>query len=243
LLTAASLILKVIEFILTKIAGKAIEWRMDEKKRAAEAFLGLFDAVTGLRSTIDEFVRHLNPIVRGERGLWMPRDWTVEFSERVDQRSKEFIEAVNRVRKVIEVYDLDLYLLLSNMRQGKESLVRLARTAPSSPFSILQKAFYVEFKGFKRSDFAGVHYSIPPDIDEQELEAVYAGAGNGKWQTGLLSDLIKLGIDQTVRKGDTTEALVLHKVLLRQSQLFSDTSDALRKFIKNNFKIEDLLAG
>ena len=55
---------KVIDLVLTRVAGKHIELSLDKKQQAAKAFVRFHESVTDLQAVLDEFLKYSESFIQ-----------------------------------------------------------------------------------------------------------------------------------------------------------------------------------
>ena len=120
MLTSGILIEKVFQFALDKLAGKALELRLDEKKRAAKAFLRLYESILDLEHCGTLFLAAIQPVREGRKQRIYDH-WVKDLSTAIDDASQEFLKSCSDVHRVMYIYDPPLATLLLTSQAGSRS--------------------------------------------------------------------------------------------------------------------------
>jgi len=118
MLTALGLIGKAIEFLVTNISKKKIYLVLDDKKRAAKAFIRLHEAILGLEVISANFMLYIEGL-KGGRNSRMYMVHIRRISEPLKPASLEFVEALREVGPVLTFYDPALQQALGQVTVGK----------------------------------------------------------------------------------------------------------------------------
>jgi hypothetical protein len=116
------LIGKLVELILSKIVGKCLDLKLDERKRAAKAFLEFHEAVAKLEMVARDFLRAVHPAVVGEK----PRLYRAPFdaiARDADAASRAFVDSFRELHQVINIYEPKLALLLCGISHFKQGML------------------------------------------------------------------------------------------------------------------------
>src|SRR5215510_1671494 len=105
MLTWQGLIGKMVDFMVGKLAGKKLDLFLDEKKKACKVFVKLYFAMEQLEEITSELLANLEPIAKGEQTQLSPSFSLAEMSVRIDNNSQNFLEAVDQLSSVLEIYD------------------------------------------------------------------------------------------------------------------------------------------
>ena len=241
MLTAGAAIEKIVEFVITKLAGRQIDLALDEKKRTAKDFLDLFESVVELERMIDKLLRHFQGQLDGKfKSLWMPPTFTRELADEIDRVSVRFLEAVSHLGYSVSLLDPALGVMLGRITNFKARVLEVL----SIPLRRLTFAIAME-----ESDFKGFEYFIPSHrFDTGSLEDLYAEARQFvdadssqqvEWPRGSGRSLL----GETLQRigGSTDEVRRLSELLSAQTTELEKARELLRQFICKNFKIEDLV--
>jgi hypothetical protein len=110
--------------LLTKLIGKKIEIALDEKKKAARAFLNLFDLISCLERSLTSLERQFENVVSGKQ----ERLFAIEAGAAIDQLqagTNSFIKSINQLESIIQIFDPDLAIILFGVRFAKEEKLGL----------------------------------------------------------------------------------------------------------------------
>src|SRR5262249_12169042 len=105
---------KLVDLILTKVIGKQVDLKLDERKRAARAFVRLHEAIAQLENAAWEFLALAEPVVEGRRSyLW--KSPLRKLAGEADDASRDFGDALAGLLRVIGIYDSALAFLLGRV--------------------------------------------------------------------------------------------------------------------------------
>ena len=249
MLTWVGFIGKLIDLVVTKIIGKQVDLKLDDRKRAARAFLGLHDALTTLGAIVSEFLAYVQPVLEGTQ----PRLYRAkgrDLATRGDAASRSLVEALHRLHRVIGIYDPQLALFLRGIVRGKKDM--LMGFPPTTSFASKMR---FELAPNPESVFA-IRYSAPAKaLMEANLEDSYAAAsriaerlGSGgsdwidAWPDDVLLSLVEGGsVEGWIPDNGVTQIRELHEMVSRYAPLFAAAQEQLEGFIRKTFAIEDLL--
>ena len=239
------MVAKLVEFVLTTIVGKQLDLRLDDRKRVSRAFLALFDAILEVERVVKEFKDHLAPVIKGRRGFWMPKAWSLDYFSRAQKASDHFVDALTKVGSAISIYDLSLRLLLDDIYRSKTLLVR-------SPLQFEELNFEVEYN---EATFKRLVYSVPSAaLDSKAFERLRKTVEN--ISEALLSQdlraepsaftiepptLSEYLVEQEILPDDDLGVSSLYTFLEKHLQALASARESLAKFMRDNFKIEDLM--
>lgn len=251
---------KLIQFCVEKLIGKKIELALDQKKRAAVAFLRMYNSLQALESVCSEFLRGALPVVRGEKAR-LRGPWLRSLSEQTDKASADLLASVADLLGVIQIFDPALALMFGEIRQGKFIFLAL-----SSGFA--QMTSHLELND-DATAVKNLTYTAPSDeLDAIDLEGIYSIAQqwgdrpfvqrdwepdfiDGKlvlknvateWPKDSLMNLLEGRIVKRILlPNDVPQLKRLYDLTEQHLAVLTKTRETLRSFVADRFSIEDLL--
>src|SRR5215831_16474585 len=138
----------LVQQTLLEFIENFINIELDERKRAAKAFLEFHEALAKLETVANDFIREVHPVIVGEK----PRLYRAPFdaiARDADAASGAFVDSFRKLHRLIGIYDSKLALLLSGISQFKHGMLASSFTEkmkfellpnPDSVFSIKYSA-------------------------------------------------------------------------------------------------------
>jgi len=252
MLTSLALIGKVIEFLLTRIAGKKVDLSLDEKKRAAKAFVRLHEAILSLELILDNFLIYIEGFRVGRNS----KIYEVHIKQRVlrnlEPASREFVDSLKQLTPVLSIYDPvlhhllgEIYVLKLHLLTNFYYIVRQSLEDPKNYESSLTKPIFFNISESDKR-FCSLEFSMPTD-ELLEMDLAYL---QQKLNEKLLVEDQYLELLQIVRQNMETVQITYVQVdklvaLLPKLKEHRDNLDSaresLRKFIQDNFSLSDVL--
>lgn len=235
---------KLIELLLSKVVGKQLEFALDDRKRAAKAFLLFYEATVQIEILGKAFLTNAEPFLRGEQ----PRLYRAVFADLArdaDRESTEFLASLKQLHSIIDLYDSDLARLLLGAGHMKGRLI-------TSSFT---DAMQFGFSPTKASVFA-LRYTAPSNallncdlhdiLDStrhaEEYLTMNNGVASGHWPKDLLFEMVTANTEFGVIEADRVDQLKMLFDLLQASlPSLTQAKDGLRKFMQDRFTFDDLL--
>ena len=244
MLTWVGFVARLLDFVLTKIVGRKVDFALDERKRAARAFLDLCDAVDEIVALTEIFLARLQPIVDGEKSRIFSA-WLAPIAGELDHASNAFVQALSDLQRVIAIYDPQLSGMLSNIRESKAEI--LAGISLSGIFATGMRFQITEGKRLK-----AIEYTMPTEeAMGADFEGMYRAFEEllesrrrtpAEWPVDSLTSFVRdRMIVGSVTPTSVDEIRALHRVISEYLPLLVSTSDRLGQFIRERFTIEDLL--
>jgi hypothetical protein len=239
----AGLISKVVDLILKLIVDR-IPPKRDERKRAAQVFLELHEALAKLETVARDFLREVHPVLVGEK----PRLYRAPFdsiARDADTASRAFVDSFRKLHRVIGIYDPKLALLLSGVSQFKQGLLASSFTEKMN-FGLLPNPDSV----------FSIKYSAPSErLMTASLERSYESTcqiadqrkGDGpfsldEWPKDVLLSLVEDNlIEGTVPDNSVAEITAFYQIVTKYTPRLIHAREQLARFLRENFTIEDLL--
>ncbi|MGC2530360.1 MAG: hypothetical protein WA639_21645 [Candidatus Acidiferrum sp.] len=226
---------RLINFAVQKIAGNKIDLSMDDRRRAARKFLTLYHAVSDLEVLSQEVMIELRAMTQEEDPA-ISREWLRETSNTIDETSQRFLEATHGLFETLKIFDPILASTVSGLEASK--------------FSFLLVAVH----GFERTgdDNEVIQYTQPSDeansFDLAENYKWYAEndtrSGPIEWPERVALSFVDMDDTKSDRLNlrDPASMTRLADLIELHIQSLSAARESLAKFLRENFKFEDVLA-
>ena len=122
------LIGKMVGFLATKLLEQKIDLLLDDRRKAAKAFVRLYNAITELEQITSFLIKELNEIKKGNSKFISRRSLSF-ISKAIDVQSWAFLDSVRDLGSVVEMYDPVLAAELVQLSDYKASfLMRASRS-------------------------------------------------------------------------------------------------------------------
>jgi hypothetical protein len=263
---------KVIDLVLTRVAGKHIELSLDKKHQAAKAFVRFYESVTDLQAVLDEFLKYSESFVL-QRNFNLRASRIAPIIARLQPASREFVESLGHLGPALRLYDPPLADVLGRIVVMKHGLLQnvysffaqsieaeVSRNGPYPRAPLTSPAAF----GYSRVDeyFCSLDLTMPNDIlmevDWNELversahvkgidivnlfSAERVRAREIERNTNLL-EIIQNNVEHLhIDHSDLPRLTSLHFKLQQHRQILSDALERLRNFIAGQFSISDVLS-
>lgn len=187
MLTWMGFVGKLIDLLINKLAGKKIDLALDEKKKAAKAFVRFHEAVVELEQTLANLLTYIETFKENRNTKIHMSQMGRRVTGNLNKASVEFVESLKDLGEVIYFYDYDLALLFAEiffMKQGLlqnvyaffERSVQLELEIESEYYEKRPKTVYEDEFGNKRilpvakfttilvdNSYCSIEYTIPDD--------------------------------------------------------------------------------
>lgn len=232
---------KMIGFMASKLAGKRLDLALDEKKKAAKAFVKLYFAMQQLEEITARLIEDLEEIQNGKE-FYIRGGTLLSISQMIDANTWVFLDGVEDLGEVIDLYDPVLSAELVQLSTYKASFLMHA----SETFKVEEDP---------TSHHVLITYSKPADkfltIDFDETyewlkarEHLYDVRDVFEWpQNFVVRYCIEEGDLETsvVRLDDAHAVMKFYGMLKQHSAALSTGKERLRSLIISQFKPEDIL--
>jgi hypothetical protein len=250
----AGFIGKFIDFFLSKI-GRVVDDDLDHKKRAAKAFLKLFETIETIEEVTTEFLMRVAPVVKGKKAR-LYSAWFTDIAQKLDTASTDFLKEIGELRSIVAIWDPQLADMLSVLGREKEDR--------ASSFSELMK-FNIEWEGstLKRiiysapaqlvvaEDFERTYRAIPALarkdlmrslVKAKDFEKTYRAIPALTWPKDLLRSLVEQNlVEGTIIPDNVDQIKWIYEQVSPSVPTIVAARERLGSFIRNNFSLEDLL--
>lgn len=241
MVTWGAFVAKMIEFAASKILGKELDFRFDEKKRAARTFLRLNQLVGELSKLTKKIIVEID--LEDRDNYRVEKAWLSDLDEDLRNISNDFFRVSSDLHELLEIFDPDLSVSLMQLNRGKFSILIIA----SQGFKCL----------FGRDSLGQIEYTYPHEdmlsIDFEEHYRWVRENGMGaefeelKWPQNVLlgfhAERFELFGTLSGKESDqyNVELDKLLGILRLHSEALDNTSEILSRFIEKNFTILDVM--
>jgi hypothetical protein len=230
---------KAIKFILEKIAGKKLDLALDDRRKAARQFYRLYLAVSDLEVLCKELIVELREMTEvGDPSV--SAEWLRDISIAIDETSERFLEATLGLTEVLRIFDPLLAQAVSGLEAHKFSFLLIAANGfePQLENSQIRTIKYTS-PGPRESelDFAGTYqwYADHEPLDySRPIEWPNDVLMNFANENDLAEDRLALAEPESMNR--------LADLLEKHIESLSAAREGLAGFLRQNFKMEDLLA-
>lgn len=238
---------KLVDFLLSKLVGKQVELALDDRKRAAKAFLRFYDAIVQLELLGTSFINEVRPFLEGQK----PRLYQAAFTalaKEADQESTEFLVALKQLHLIIDLYDPDLACVLVGVRAVKQGIV-ISSFTQCMRFGFAQNSDSVFALSYTAPSKRLLEENFRETLESSLLIARELLASNRRvvspwadWPKDLLFEAIENNFEYGVIEANRIDQVRSLCDLLETSlPLLSQAKAKLRTFIQEKFTLEDLL--
>ena len=230
---------KMLTFTVEKITGKAIELKMDDRRRAARRLMGLYHALLDLEVLTQEISLELKQVV-GVEDPAIQAKWVHDVSIAVGETSQRFLEATLGLKEILQIFDPVLASTVSDLEASKFSSLMLAA-----------QGFEPEGKS---PNYDGIKYSFPKiELETLDLDQYYLwykehypldSRTSGSWPNWVIFGYVE---ESDVREDrvlltDGHSAGRLISMLTRHLVRIAAARKQLAEFLSKHFTFQDLLA-
>lgn len=232
-------IAKAINFILEKIAGKKLDLLLDDRRKAARQFYQLYIAVLDLEVLCKELIVELREMTTFNDPT-VSADWLRDVSLAIDETSQRFLEATQGLTEVLKIFDPALAQTVSGLEANKFSFLLIAANGFEPQIA--------------NGQIHAVKYTSPPtQLDELDFASTYQWYADHReldyprpieWPNDALMNFVD---ESNLEEGRMTlaEPESMNRLAGRvekHTESLSAARERLASFLRQNFKIEDLLA-
>lgn len=242
---------KVMEFVLTKAAGRTIDLSLDRKHRASKALVRFYGTLEESSVLLDTLLVIFDTAIKRQKPVSFSKD-LVLFENQIVRLTEDVARQYRELISTIYIFDPELACLLCSVEGFKsDSLTAFG--------VLLRKArFTIEFDGlhpFKRISFTTFRDEVA-NIDLNEIiEASRTDTRGpalipsrkpnrffvGRKPNKLVEALSVLLVEDKFTASDFEKLKYLRDRLKLQASLLKCVLPKLREFIASNFTIADVL--
>jgi hypothetical protein len=249
---------KVVEFVVSKATGHAINLSLDQKRRAARAFVRFYEMLEDSSLLLEELLKVFDEAVEKKKPIFFSKDF-VRFENRITGLTEDFVRQYDKLIDAIYIFDSRLARLLQSVEHFKF-------TSWTTFGLLLRKArFAIEFDGlhpFKKVSFSTfrdevANINLEDIIKAQQFTAGQLAAAGGRLRAipvgkhkyalvsqkpnKLVEALSVLLVEDEFTASDFEKVRYLRDRLKNQAKLLEQALPMLREFIASNFTISDVL--
>jgi len=239
------LIGKLVELILSKIVGKRLDLKLDERKRAAKAFLEFHEALAKLEMVAHDFLRAVHPAVVGEK----PRLYRAPFdaiARDADAASRAFVDSFRALHQVIRIYDPKLALLLAGISHFKRGMLTSSFTEKMkfellpNPDSVFSVKYSAPSERLMKASLEDSYEAVSQSADQ--LKADESRVWLREWPKDILLSLVEENlIESSIPDNRIAEITAFYEIVAKYAPLLTHAREQLARFLREKFTIEDLL--
>lgn len=230
---------KTINFVLEKIAGKKLDLLLDDCRKAARQFCQLYLAVSDLEVLCKELIVELREMATANDPT-VSAEWLRDVSMAIDETSERFLEATQGLTEVLEIFDPVLAQTVSGLEANKFSFPLIAANGfePQIANDQIQAVKYPSPRTqLDELDFAGTYQW---HADHRQLDY----SRPIEWPNDVLINFLD---ESHLEEGRLTLAEPesmnrLADLVEKHNAFLSAAREGLALFLRQNFKMEDLLA-
>lgn len=232
MLTAESLIAKVVTVIVEKTVGKIVGLATDKRKKACRALTKLYYSVQSLDDATERFIETFSSFRRTSDAEALISA-LLSQSRLIELASNDFIELSQELEPGIEIIDPALARCCQILYHGKGDFL-----------SFMSQSIELKFEGGKRQ--VVMHRPnkriLGADFDQAYLDSQLAHSRGERyyWPSGAF-DYFEDFEEVTIHVEDEVLATELIQMIREQNKLLKVAKEALRKLIKESFSIEEIL--
>jgi len=235
---------KLVELILSKIVGKQLDLKLDQRKSAAKVFLEFHDALVNLETVAHDFLREVSPEVVSKN----PRLYRFPFTtiaRNADVASRSFVDSFCKLHQVISIYDTQLALLLSGISHFKQGLLASSFTERMK-FELLpnpDSVFFIKYSApSERLLGASLENSYEAAYQIADRLRISDGEWLKEWPKDVLLSLVEENlIEGTIPDNRVAEFTEFYKIVDMYTPLLTKAREQLACFMREKFTLEDLL--
>ncbi len=103
MLTWMGIIGKLIELVLTKVVGSKIDLVLDDKRRAAKAFVRFHESVITLESMLDDFLKEMEMLFK-DKDFHISHINNRNYINNLKDAAREFVDSMEQLGNVLYFY-------------------------------------------------------------------------------------------------------------------------------------------
>lgn len=240
MLTWMGFVAKIVEFAATEMLKKQIELEFDEKNRACKKSVRFFHAFDEMELILNDFIEYLEMFSSGEASR-IYRNRITPITDRLAKASGEFVESLYAFVPVICVYEPSLSNLFYGRVHARKDFVNLS-SFYTGPKFFDGGARIMSFETTEVSKLSlSLQFTTPSDnlmnMNLQDIPALHSDSINDPLVIVTQNEFTQ----ESIGPDERDKLIKLHESLQNHQSLIIDARDQLRKFIRTNFTLEDLL--
>jgi len=232
---------KMIGFMTSKLIGKRIDLALDEKKKAARAFVKLYFAMEQLEEITSRLIEHLENVQSGNE-IYIRGGALLYISQMIDANTWVFLDSVEDLRRVIGLYDPVLSAELVQLSTYKASFLMNASETFKVEEDPTNNHLFVTYSKpadkFLTIDFDETYEWLKAREDLYDVRDVFEWPQNFVVRYCIEEDDLETAV---VKLDDTHAVMKFFEMLKQHSAVLSAGKERLRSLIISQFKAEDIL--
>lgn len=233
MITAESVVAKIVTFIVQKTVGKLVSLPFDKRRKACRSLTKLYYCVQSLDDVTESLLRTFEDF-RNEGNASALINALNNHAHDIELATNMFIDLSYELEGGLEIIDPALARCCHTLYWGKfdfltymSNSVHWDRSGQTSRINLKRP--------MGRMDFADME-----NMYKLSKEAIVAGE-KLYWPASTFDEFSKDFQDVHIGFQDEATATELHDMIVQQSRLLKSAKEDLRTLIKNNFSIEEVL--
>jgi hypothetical protein len=238
------LIGKLVELILSKIVGKHLDLRLDERKKAAKAFFEFHEALAKLEMVSHDFLKAVHPTVVGEKQRLYRAPFNA-IARDADAASRSFVDSFRELHQVIKIYDPKLTLLLSGISHFKQGMLTSSFTEKmkfellTNPDSVFSIKYSAPSERLMRASLEDTYEAVSQIADQLKTDESF---WLREWPEDVLLSLVEENlIEGSIPDNRIAEITQFYEIVEQYTSILTNAREQLAHFLREKFSIEDLL--
>jgi len=237
-ITWAGFIGKLLELMATKLLGKKVDLFLDDKKKAGSYFVRLYVAVSELEKALSVLLDGIEDLLDGKEEA-LPSYWLQDLSSKIDVASKQFLESVDDLSTILEIYDPVLSRTVSHLGHHKFSFLYAASEAFRIEEDEKHNVTLIKYERpndeLMRIDFEKAYEWDKANFNVHTFDEI-------EWPNNILMGYFgDEVVEGQFKPDDRVKIKEFYDVMKAHLSILSGAREELRKFIESNFSIEDVL--
>ncbi|MFZ3213643.1 MAG: hypothetical protein WA188_19230 [Terriglobales bacterium] len=233
MLTAESVIAKVVSFIVDKTVGKIVDLPFDKRRKACRSLTKLYYCLQALDDATDALLDALD-LFKGEGDAHAVVNALNSHAHEIELATNMFIELGDELGGGLEILDPALAQCCHVLYVGKFDFLTFMSTSIhwEGSGSMLRVVIKRPLGKMEAVDMEAM-YSLAKGAVEAE-EKYY-------WPSSALDEFDSDFEDISIGFEDEEAAIQLREMIVRQNLLLKAAKEKLRSLIRDNFSIEEVL--
>lgn len=248
-------------FIIDRVKDKKPEISLEQKKQISRKFYNYYESIERLEILTIEFFKFISPVVEGKKSR-LYSNWTNGLDKKFQIDSENFRRSFNEIRPILSYYEPNLHLMFSRFQSLKE--IRLSYLSLNKTEALNNMRFELNMEN---STLKSLEYTMPSDeLVDVDFQHIFDKFGvieidrleNLRYMANIIKEnnflnnsgkpydaiagLIEGRYDlEIVNPSEVEKIKQLNDLLKKKLKTYSISRQVLRKFITDNFSLEDLL--
>ena len=233
MLTAESIVAKVVIFIVQKTIGKIVSLPFDKRRKACRSLTKLYYCVQSLDDVTESFLHTFDEFRRSGKADVLVNALN-NHSHDVELATNMFIDLSQELEPGLELIDPALALCCHALYRGKGDFLNFMSNSIHWERSG-QRPRIVLKRPLGRMELADME-----SMYNLSNQAIAAGEKH-YWPTSVFDEFSKDFEEISVGFEDEFVATELYEMIFQQNRLLKTAKEALRTLIKESFSIEEVL--